>query len=163
MKHPFAFASRKREGGSVAVEAALCMTFILLPLLSVTFILGKYFWYYTAAQKAVHDAALYMAAAPLAEIRNGGAGALAIDIMTKETSDFDGHTTVVPSVLCAYKFANTTMIFWAPCSGTSTPVTVQAAIELNISHPFFSPISDSAGSDDRINLWALSQVAYVGI
>lgn len=163
MKHPLTSVMPKRQEGSVAVEAALCMTFILVPLFYFVLLFGKYHWYYTAAQKAVHDAALYMATAPLSEIKGGGSVGLAMDIMVKETSDFSGDTTINPSILCSYRFPNSTFSFWAPCDNLNTPIAVQAAMSLNIVHPFFKPITSAVTGNDSINLWALSQMAYAGI
>lgn len=157
------FSAHRKQYGSAAVELALCMTLILVPLLFWIMLLGKFFWYYTATQKAVHNAALYMASAPIVEIRSGGAGTLALNIIAKETSDFDSTTTIVPSVLCAYKFGNTNIIVWTPCSGTTTPIAVQAAIELTIESPFFHLKSTTPVADNSVGLLAFSQIAYVGI
>jgi hypothetical protein len=162
MNHPAIFSARNQQGGSAAVELALCMSLILVPLLFWITLLGKFFWYYTATQKAAHHAALYMASAPLAEIRSGGSGDLALKMMAKETSDFDQDTKVVPSVLCGYKFASTSVIVWAQCSSTQTPICVQALIELTIRSPLFSLPSRHANSVSSTNFWAFSQVAYVG-
>jgi cytochrome c biogenesis protein CcdA len=162
MNHPVIFSARTQQGGAAAVELALCMSLILVPLLFWITLLGKFLWQYTAAQKSVHHAALYMAGARLSEIRSGGSGNLALDIIAKETSDFDQDTSMTPSVSCGYKFGGTSMIIWTPCSSSLTPVSVQAAIELKITHPFFSLLSSHAGSGKRVDLWAYSQVTYVG-
>jgi Flp pilus assembly protein TadG len=162
MKHALPSATRKRQAGSVVVEAAFCLTFVLVPLFYFTFAFGKYYWYYTAAQKAVHDAALYMATAPLSEIKSQGAEDLALDIMSQETSDFPVNTAQSPSILCYYRLPNSPLIFPAPCNGLDTPVSVQAAINMNVVHPFFAPLTNSSTGDDSINLWAVSQMAYAG-
>jgi hypothetical protein len=162
MNRSLVFSCPQIQKGAVAVEAALCMSLVFVPLILGTLVLGKFFWYYTAAQKAVHDAAIYMAAAPLSEIKNGGAGTLAVDIMEKEMSDFDRDTSAFPFSACGYKVNNTNIIAYVPCNSGATPVSVQTTVILNITNPFFSPISDSSSSSEVMSVVAHMQIAYVG-
>jgi hypothetical protein len=160
MKRPFPFATRQSQEGAVAVEAALCMAFVLVPLLFFILLFGKFFWYYTAAQKAIHDATLYMASAPLSEVRSRHAEQLARDIMTQETEDFDLATTTEPSIDCGYKSGST--IRFRDCLTTGTPVAMQATIMLTVPHPFFLPISNTATLSDSISIFIGSEMPYVG-
>ena len=161
MKPALAFASRQSQQGAVAVEAAICMVFILVPLLLFMIVFGKFFWYYTAAQKAIHDATLYMATAPLAEVRGRTAEVLAMHIITQETADFDGATMSQPSIDCGYRTG--TSIRFRPClSGTNTPVSVQATISLTITHPFVLPLTGTAAVNENINIFIGTEMPYVG-
>ena len=159
MKPALAFASRQSQQGAVAVEAAICMVFILVPLLLFMIVFGKFFWYYTAAQKAIHDATLYMATAPLAEVRARSAEVLAMHIVTQETADFDRATTTEPSIECGYRVGSS--IRFRDCLSSGTPVSVQATINLIVPHPFLIPLRGSTLSDN-INILIVSEMPYVG-
>jgi Flp pilus assembly protein TadG len=60
---------KRRENGSVAVELALVLGTILLPLLAAALFFGRLFWHYTVAEKAAHDAARFLAAASPTELK----------------------------------------------------------------------------------------------
>lgn len=160
MKPIYRCATRRSQDGAVAVEAAICMAFVLLPLFLFALVFGKFFWYYTAAQKAIHDATLYMASAPLSEIQAQTAQALADDIMAQETADFDADTTTEPSVDCGYKSGNT--VRFRDCLATSTPVAVQATIMLTVPNPFTLRFSNSSTLSDSISIFIATEMPYVG-
>jgi hypothetical protein len=61
-----------RERGSVAVELAILLVFVLPPLLAAPLFYGRVLWHYTVAEKAVHDAARFLAAAPPGEMKMAG-------------------------------------------------------------------------------------------
>ncbi|MGH8855676.1 MAG: TadE/TadG family type IV pilus assembly protein [Telluria sp.] len=152
------YSLRHAQGGAVAVEAAICMTFVLVPLFALIFAFGNFFWYYTAVQKAVHDAALYMSGAPLAEIKSKASDALASEILAQETADFHLVTTIESSVECGYKVGNSTFVVYARCNTTNTPVSVQAMTSLTVPQPFFFALMGKA----RMNIIVFSQMPYVG-
>ncbi|OON60726.1 hypothetical protein B0920_17345 [Massilia sp. KIM] len=146
------------QEGAVAVEAAVCITFVLLPLFVLVFVFGNFFWYYTAVQKSVHDAALYMSAAPLAEIKNKAAEELARDIQFHETADFRLGATLESSIECGYPIGNSSFVLYARCNTTNTPVAVQAMTSMTVPQPFFF---DFMGNES-INIIVFSQMPYVG-
>lgn len=148
---------RQAQAGAVAVEAAFCMAFILLPLFAFVFIFGNFFWYYTAAQKSVHDAALYMSGAPLAEVRNNDADVLATEILMQETADIRPTASTQPSIECGYS-PNSTVVLYRECVNNLTPVAVQATLVLSVPQPFFS---DYLNAGD-ITIIVFSQMPYVG-
>lgn len=64
---------RRPANGSVAVEMAIILPIFLL-LLAVPLYLGRIFWFYSAGQKAAHDAARYLSTATQADMRTFGGG-----------------------------------------------------------------------------------------
>lgn len=156
MRRPCRYAIRQCEQGSVAVEAAVCMAFILLPLILFIFLFGRFFWYYTAAQKSVHDAALYMATAPLSEIRSNAAATFANEIMTQEISDFGADTSAEPSSECGYKISSgSSRLAFRNCSSTVIPDAVQSSLILVVPMPFFF-------ESEQIELVPIAVMRYAG-
>jgi hypothetical protein len=123
------------------VEAAVIMSLVLVPLFALLLLFGKFFWHYSVVQKAVHDATLFMAVAPLSEIRNSGAATVAAQIIAREMTGLDTSTTVEPYVNCGYKVSPSSfyMVFGS-CSSTATPAAVQSFVIVTFSDPFFSEI-----------------------
>lgn len=157
--------ARRSEDGAVAIEAALCMVFILVPVMAFILLLGRYFWYYTVAQKAAHDAAAYMASAPLLEIKSSkGSAALASDIISWETADLDADTTatVVPTVFCGYKFGFSSDIQWLNCNGSYTPIGVRTGVVMTVTDPFLSPVTNAIWGSDGVPIAAIVNMSYVG-
>jgi Flp pilus assembly protein TadG len=60
---------RRNERGSVAVEFAVLLPTILIPLLAAALFFGRFFWHYTVAEKAAQDAARFVAAASPTEMK----------------------------------------------------------------------------------------------
>jgi Flp pilus assembly protein TadG len=60
---------KKNEDGSVAVEFAAVLGTILIPLLAAALFFGRFFWHYTVAEKAAHDAARFLASASPTEMK----------------------------------------------------------------------------------------------
>jgi Flp pilus assembly protein TadG len=136
MNRPLQIAARTYQRGAAAVEAALVIAFILIPLLALTVVFGKFFWHYTVVQRALHDAALYMAAAPISEIKNGSAQVFAAKIIADEVAELDDTTTLDIGTTCGYKASSSSfyMVFFS-CSSTTTPAVVQAAALVTFSDP----------------------------
>lgn len=165
MTHAFPRRARKSEGGSAAIEAAACIGFVLVPMLAFILLFGRYFWYYSVAQKAAHDAAVYMAGAPLSEIKSSkGAAGLAGDIVGWETADLDSGTSASMGFLamCGVKLGFSTDIQWYPCSSSTTPVAVRASMTLTVTDPFLSPITNAVWGSDGIPIFAGVTMNYVG-
>jgi hypothetical protein len=60
---------RRNESGSVAIEFVAVFGTILLPLLVAALFFGRFFWHYTVAEKAAHDAARFLASASATEMQ----------------------------------------------------------------------------------------------
>lgn len=155
----------RRQRGSVAVEAALITIFILLPLFAFILFFGRYFWYYTAAQKAVHDATLYLASAPLADVRSNNAATLGEEIIMNELSDIDHNalSTKTLVVVCFYRIpASSTFLSVFPCGINVTPVSVRASLSITVSDPFLAPFTGPIVGADGLVILAGATMRYVG-
>lgn len=82
----------RKQDGSAAVELALILPLFVVLLFSVLF-LGRYFWHYTAAQKAAQDGSRYLATISAQEMRDPAlapsAAAIAGDIVRMELAELD--------------------------------------------------------------------------
>lgn len=158
--------ARRRQDGSVAVEAAVTISLILVPLLAFILFFGRYFWYYTVAQKAVHDAMLSMATLSAVDIRSGVGRGLAESIIDAELADLDEATrsTVASSVTCWYRFPASaeTLSEFGCNNATLTLVDVRASVILTVSDPFLSPFTSPVTGTDGIPVIAQVSMRYVG-
>lgn len=95
---------RSRERGSVAIEAAVLIP-ILLIFLTLSIFYARCLWHYTVAQKAVQDAARYLASVPKAEMQSTSLAAAAanraVEIATREIAELaPGGEMVPPTANC---------------------------------------------------------------
>lgn len=139
MKRSSHSLARQSQEGSVAVEAAVCIALILVPLLFFVFSFGRFFWHYTVVQKAVHDATLYMAKAPLSEVRSGSATAIVNHIIERETADLDSGTKVSPWSQCGFKVNNNSFYLgFGSCDNkNAAPFAVQTNAFMTVPNPFY--------------------------
>jgi len=155
----------QRQDGSVAVEAALTIALILVPLFTFILLFGRYYWYYSAAQKAVHDATLAIANLPLADIRNGRAEELAMRIINWETEDFDAtsRSARMPRVDCLYRFPANAVVLSSFNCGTAnlTPVMVRTSLTMTVYDPFLSTALASEGQSGQIMIIGEMTMRYV--
>lgn len=120
---------RRRQGGSMAVEAAIIISLILAPIIFIVCALGKFFWYYTAVQKSIHDGALYLSAAPFSEIRNQSAQRFATDIINTEISALDSSLSVQIFTNCGYCYSQVSFAMaYVGCTDTTVPDAVQTVV-----------------------------------
>jgi hypothetical protein len=165
MKRYFPNLAPRSEDGAVAVEAAVCIAFILVPVLACVLLFGRFFWYYTVAQKAVHDAALYMSSATPLEIRSSrGAAELAGKIVTWETGDLDQDTvaSLGTTALCGYKDTSPEPQFYNCYASTTPPAAVRAGLTMTITDPFLSPVTDAIIDTDGIPIRVSVTMNYNG-
>jgi hypothetical protein len=98
---------RRSAKGSVAVEMALILPLFLI-LLAGPLYIARAAWFYSAGQKAAHDATRYIATATQAELRTGGGGfnearvpAIARWIAQQELGEVVPFTdSIVITILC---------------------------------------------------------------
>lgn len=138
--------TRRSQDGAVAVEAAVCIALVLVPLIYFVFLFGRFFWHYSVVNKAIHDAALYMAKAPIDEVRSGAAKGLANYIIRQETADLDSTTRLESEVQCGYRASATSKILrFMSCERSNAPYAVQVNTFMTVTNPFPSA---SGGSSD---------------
>lgn len=84
--------STGKQHGAAAVELALILPIFVVLMTSVLF-LGRYFWHYTAAQKAAQDGSRYLATISAQEMRDPAlapfAAAVARDIAQMELAELN--------------------------------------------------------------------------
>lgn len=158
----------KRQRGAVAVEAAIVIP-VLLIVMAVPLYLARFFWHYTTAQKAAHDAALYLSRVSQIEMKTivpstgeVAAASLARQIAAMEMSELNtGNNPPNPQVLCGYP-VNATTTSWAPCDGLTIPTTVKVSVRMYVTDPFFSNFTSYYAGDGGLFIWAEAPMQYVG-
>jgi Flp pilus assembly protein TadG len=167
MKCTFHPVARSRTRGGVAVEAALVFPILVL-FLTVPLFLARYFWHYEVAQKAAHDAALFLSRVSNLEMKTlgpageVGAATLARTIATQELAELNpGGSIPPPSVLCEYQL-NPNATSWMACNGALIPVSVKVSVVIPFSDPFFPGSTFDYGGADGLNIVADVPFRYVG-
>lgn len=79
MKRTTCLRTLSWQRGVAAVELAIILP-ILVVLLALPFYFGRLFWHYTVAEKAAHDAALYLSSIPVTEMKSQARIASIIDV-----------------------------------------------------------------------------------
>lgn len=148
MKRRERAAARRYGRGSIAVETAILLPFLVLFLAFPSIMLAFYFRQYSAVQKAAHDAALYLSMAPRAEMNTAGpdgnfaALTVAQKIVEKELSGIvPSGTSVAPSVFCTYRVAAATQV--KPCTPQVFKVDSNALyrFDVGMNLPYINPMT----------------------
>lgn len=153
----------RRIRGSVAIECALLLPVFFLMLGAMLFF-GRVMWHYTVAEKAAHDAARFLAAAPVTEMRASGGGevpvvAVARKIAEAEVAELNPGVGLSISILC---YVGDTALYWDPCSGLETPKKIMVRVTVSVSDPFFGLFITDITAGDPILLRAVMATDYVG-
>jgi Flp pilus assembly protein TadG len=159
MKLSASVVRRFRERGGAAVEAAILFPILAIILAGPAIYLARFFWHYEVAQKAAHDAALFLSKATNVEMQTfGPAGEVAIatlarNVATMEMAELSpGSTPPPPSVLCEYQVTKTTTS-WSSCNGLLVPLNVKVTVAFAYVDGFFDA--------DQL-IWVDVPVRYVG-
>jgi Flp pilus assembly protein TadG len=135
-----------RERGSVAVECAIVIPIFLFMLSGMLFF-GRLFWHYTVIQKAAHDAARFLATAPLR------------DMMAANGAD-------VPLALVASKIASDEIAELNPgdskCYGDKVPQKILARVKLQVTDPFLDAYTAEFTDGNPIQIEAVMATDWVG-
>jgi Flp pilus assembly protein TadG len=162
MKPTLRVVNPSRQAGAVAVEAALVISFLLIFVSAPSIYFAFYFYQYSAAQKAAHDAALYLSTAPRAEMTTAGpsggpaAMTLAQAIIIKELAGSTNEAPPDPSIVCGYQ-QGPTSIGWKSCTTTNNQPLVFVAVSIDM--PFMDPLT---GYDSGLMISAYNPMRYVG-
>lgn len=167
MKRTFKAIRQPFERGSVAIETAIALPLLLIFIALPSILFAFYFRQYSAAQKAAHDAAIYLSTAPRAEMTmtgpDGNFAALTVakKIVEKELAGIvpDG-VSVEPAIYCIYKVGTGTPT--KPCTPAifrlDTHTLYRFDVGINVSY-----INPMTGSE--VSAWymaILSSVRYLG-
>ena len=154
---------RHTQRGAIAVEAALVLPLLLIIVTFPSIFWTMYFYRYSAAQKAVHDAALYLSTAPRLEMAAAGpdgspaALTLAKTIIAKEMA---GMSPPDPGIVCNYQQASG-LVASKPCSTTNNQDYKQTLVGLYVSIDM-SYIDPITGTDSGMRISPYADVPYLG-
>jgi Flp pilus assembly protein TadG len=151
------------QRGAIAVEAAIVLPILVTILLFPSIFWALYFYKYSAAQKAVHDAALYLSTAPRLEMTAAGpdgspvALTLAKRIIAKELL---GQNLSDPGIVCTYLQQSGALV-GKPCSTTNNQDYKQTLVQLDVSIDM-SYIDPFTGTDSGMKISPYADVPYLG-
>jgi Flp pilus assembly protein TadG len=150
--------SRRKEQGSAAVECVLVLPIFLLLSFSI-FLFSRIFWHYTVAEKAAHDATMFLARASLKEIRAPSSGVeipiaqVARSIAASEVAELSpGDSPPFVDVLCN----------GLGCAGFTTPQSVAVVVRMQMTISIFPDLLATFDLPSEINLTAQAETNYVG-
>jgi hypothetical protein len=160
---------KRKERGSVAVEFAVLLPTILIPLLAGALFFGRFFWHYTVAEKAVHDAARFVAGASPTELKtqcvvfvykDACIVMAAMDLAMKEMGELNpgGVNSPEIAVYCDEKKCLTS-------KDTGVPTTISVQINMTVEDPILAGITSLfSGSHEPISIpiRATARSYYVG-
>lgn len=163
MRRAFQTKSWRSQRGVIAVEAAVVLPILLILIAFPSLFWAFYFYKYSAAQKAVHDASLYLSTAPRLEMTAAGpdgdpaALTLAKKIIAKEMA---GLNPPNPSIVCSYQQASGLLVS-KQCTIVTNRDAKQSLVGLNVSMDI-SYIDPLTGADSGIMISPYANVPYVG-
>lgn len=126
------FRAPSRQNGVAAIELAIILP-ILVALLAVPFYFGRVFLHYSVAEKAAHDAALYLSSIPLTEMKSQARIGAVVDV-AKQIYDLEvaelnpGDYPPTPGFFCGN----------LPCAGLTVPDTVRVTVQMRVLDNFIS-------------------------
>jgi hypothetical protein len=125
--------------------------------------LGRFFWYYTVAEKAAHDGARFLATAGASEMKTYGGGSAAPiveaakSIVRAELADLPVTDAGAPSVsIHCYVTA------WDECYGTAVPTKVLVRITMPMMDPFFDGFTAELSNGGLFYFTTQALTDYVG-
>jgi hypothetical protein len=167
MKNLLRKLAQRRQAGTVAVEMAVVLPILAL-LLTAPLFLARYYWHYTVAQKAAHDAALYLSRVSQFDMRMSGAApevpaaSLARSIASMELAQLNpGSEPPPPSLLCEYQLTPT-LTTWNTCNGLLAPISVKANVAMMMTDPIFSNFTWFYSGEGGLLVMADVTMRYVG-
>lgn len=154
---------RHSQRGSVAVEAAIMFAVLVLFATFPSIFWAVYFYKYSAAQKAVHDAALYLSTAPRLEMAMAGPdGSPAALTVAKKIieREMGGLSHPEPSIVCNYRLGSGTVVPKI-CSAANNQANNQTLAQLSVSIDM-SYVDPFTGSDSGMWISPYAIMPYMG-
>ena len=153
------------ERGSIAIEAAIVLPILLVFLTFTTLRLAFYCRQYSAAEKAVHDAALYLSTAPRIEMITAGPDGSPAALTVANTIAAREMAGLVPSgtslnlgVGCLYQVGPSQVIKPCTTANNQGPNNILIQLEVSIDVPYVDPLTRSAVG----RTYPFALVSYVG-
>ena len=148
----------QRASGSVAVEMAILLPFFVL-LLAASLFFSRIYMFYSASQKAAHDAARFLSTATQAEMRTPGGGfnearvaALARWIAQEELLEIVDLTDgILITILCD----NSTC-------GDAVPNTVQVTVRISLHDNLLGSLTSTYLGSTNMTMVSNVTLRYVG-
>jgi Flp pilus assembly protein TadG len=165
MKRTLKAIGRRYQRGAIAVEAAIVLPILFFSILIPSIKLAFYYRQYSAAQKALHDGALYLSTAPRIEMITAGpdgnpaALTVANTIMAKELAGIvPAGTSLDPNFICVYRAAGLPAMQLCTVAHNQDPTRtlIQFGVSINVS--YVDPITGGTGA----SIAPYAPVAYVG-
>ncbi|MEW6020568.1 MAG: TadE family protein [Pseudomonadota bacterium] len=163
MNHTLRKAGQAYQRGSVAVETAIVFSFLVMFATAPSIYWAFYFYQYSAAQKAVHHAALYLATAPKVEMAVEGPDGepLALAVARKIiATEMAGMGAPEPDFGCNYRQASGTAVP-KTCNMTNALSTTQTLVQVNVAINM-SYIDPLTGDDSGLWISPYALVPYIG-
>lgn len=157
---------RRYECGAVTIEAAFLLPVLLVFLGLPSLILAFYFLQYSAAQKAVHDVALYLSTAPRVEMTTAGsdgsvaAVGVAKKIVEREMAGvIPAGVPVSTDIFCIYQVAGTPVTKACTVTYSKDINHTLYQFDVSIGFNYVNPITNS---DTGVLIAPYASVRYVG-
>jgi len=163
MKPSFRAVGRRFQRGSIAVEAAFSLLILVAFALFESLNWAVYFYQYAAAQKAVHDAGLYLMTAPRLELTTAGADGnpAALAIARKIiASEMAGISYPEPSIVCNYRQASGIPVP-KQCTTAGNQDYKQPLIQISVAIDMIY-INPLTGNITELRISPYAHVPYVG-
>jgi hypothetical protein len=155
---------RQSQRGSVAVEAAIVFTVLVIFATFPSIFWAFYFYKYSAAQKAVHDAAVYLSTAPKLEMAMVGPDGSPAPLTVARkivASELSGLGTLDPGIVCHYRLATSSTVVAKPCTTINNLASNQTLVQLSVSIDM-SYLDPMTGSDSGMWISPFAVVPYLG-
>lgn len=166
MRRTLDVTGRLYERGAIAVEAAIVLPILLLIIGLPSIPLAFYCRQYSAEQKAVHDAALYLSTAPRTEMITAGpdgnpaALTVAKTLMAKEMAGLvPSGTSLNPDFICLYRVAASPVMKSCTVGNNLDPTHTLIQLGVSMRVTFVNPLT---GNDTGNSITPYAPVSYLG-
>lgn len=166
MRRAFKPAGRWYERGVAAIEAAIILPILLLFIGLPSVLWAFYFREYTAVQKALHDAALYLSTAPRVEMTTSGPDGAPAALTVAKTIMAKEMAGILPSgispgsdFICLYRVGGNPAMRSCTVENNQDPTQTLIQIGVTIRVKYLNPLT---GNETGVSIAPYAPVAYVG-